>query len=283
MNKRQIKKFCKKGGHYHFDPTIRKISKKRMMYPYVTHGHYGYMITWHEVGTCLTCLHCTDVMIDWSGEPYACYSNTIRCSGCDNFSCKRYKLDNEIEFFKFAHIYSHSPESDAKRYIDKQIKEKYESSTDIPVETDSNSSSEDIENKVNERLKKWLDDYTVKEDLFNDKEILDYLDKQYAEQENWESRPDVDVSHGFIRYFEIVSTKRVDMFEVGKKYLLNLKGKTICVICIAVEEFKVGFVKAIPLDDEFIIGYEFAENEFRISRVGDLIVKENKDGKIEST
>lgn len=191
MNKRQIKKFCKKGGHYHFDPTIRKISKKRMMYPYVTRGYYGHMITWHEVGTCLTCLHCTDVMTDWSGEPYACYSTTIKCGGCDNFSCKRYKLDNEIEFFKFAHIYSHSPESDAKRYIDKQIKEMYESSTDIPVETGSNSSSEDIENKVNERLKKWLDDYTVKEDLFNDKEILDYLDKQYDKQEAVsESKPE---------------------------------------------------------------------------------------------
>ena len=28
MNQRQLKKFCKKGGHHHFDPNIRRMVKK---------------------------------------------------------------------------------------------------------------------------------------------------------------------------------------------------------------------------------------------------------------
>lgn len=285
MNKRQIKKFCKKGGRYHFDPTIRRISKKRMMYPYVTRGYCGHMIAWHEVGTCLTCLHCTDVMIDWSGEPYACYSTTIKCGGCDKFSCKRYKLDNEIEFFKFAHIHSDSPDSDAKRYIDKQIKEKYESSTDIPVETDSNLSQEDIENKVNERLKKWLDDITVKEDLFNDEEILDYLDNGIL-TEVWGTRPDVDINDRSIHYFVMYSDK-ADIFEIGRKYLIKVCDKTRCVICVEKDcpANEVTFLNAIMLEDEDpCMCYEFSESDGdKFLCCGDLIVKENKDGKIKST
>jgi hypothetical protein len=120
MNKRKIKKFCKKGGHYHFDKTIRRISHKRMMYPYVSNS-FGHMISWCEVGTCLTCAHCTDVCIDWDGTPYMCWGSEIGCGGSDKFSCKRYKLDTDLKFFKYEKIHNNSPDSELKRYIDDTI------------------------------------------------------------------------------------------------------------------------------------------------------------------
>ena len=120
MNKRKIKKFCKKGGHYHFDKTIRRISHKRMMYPYVSNS-YGHMISWCEIGVCLTCDHCTDVCIDWDGTPYMCWGSEIGCGGADKFSCKRYKLDPTLKFFKYEKIHNNSPDSELKRYIDDTI------------------------------------------------------------------------------------------------------------------------------------------------------------------
>lgn len=118
MNRRQIKKFCKKGGHYHFDKTIRRISHKRMMYPYVSNS-FGHMISWCEIGVCLTCDHCTDVCIDWDGTPYMCWGDN--CSGTDKFSCKRYKLDPTLKFFKYEKIHNNSPDSELKRYIEDTI------------------------------------------------------------------------------------------------------------------------------------------------------------------
>ena len=82
MNRRQIKKFCKKGGHYHFDKTIKRMSHKRLMHPYITRAMFGHMVNWYEIGTCITCEHCTDVMVDWDGTPYAYYSTAIGCGGC---------------------------------------------------------------------------------------------------------------------------------------------------------------------------------------------------------
>lgn len=121
MNKRQIKKFCKKGGHYHFDKTIKRISHKKMMYPYVAIAYVNnHCISWHEIGTCLTCAKCTDVNIDWNGTPYMCWGDN--CGGSDNFTCKRYKLNPNIKFFKYMDIKSTSPDSELKRYIEESIK-----------------------------------------------------------------------------------------------------------------------------------------------------------------
>lgn len=125
MNKRQIKKFCKKGGRFHFDKTISRMSKK-MMYPFVANT-YGHMISWCKMGTCITCDHCTNVTIDWDGTPYMCYGAKIGCSGADNFTCKRYKLDPDIKFFKYKKINVNSPDCELKRYIDQTIKELHES------------------------------------------------------------------------------------------------------------------------------------------------------------
>lgn len=125
MNKRQIKKFCKKGGRFHFDKTISRMSKK-MMYPFVANT-YGHMISWCKMGTCITCDHCTAVTIDWDGTPYMCYGTKIGCSGADNFTCKRYKLDPDIKFFKYKKINVDSPDCELKRYIDQTIKEFHES------------------------------------------------------------------------------------------------------------------------------------------------------------
>lgn len=158
MNKRQIKKFCKKGGHYHFDKTIKWMSHKRLMHPYVTRaGFFGHMVTWYEIGTCITCEHCTDVMVDWDGAPYAYYSTAIGCGGCGKFACKRYKLDKELKFFKFARFYSDSPESDAKRYIDEQI------------ERETTDSTEEVQPSV-----------VADKDLFDTESILEYLDQEYV-------------------------------------------------------------------------------------------------------
>lgn len=121
MNKRQIKKYCKKGGRFHFDKTISRMSKK-MMHPFVANT-YGHMISWCKMGTCITCDHCTNVTIDWDGTPYMCYGAKIGCGGADNFTCKRYKLDPDIKFFKYKKINNESPDCELKRYIDQTIKE----------------------------------------------------------------------------------------------------------------------------------------------------------------
>ena len=161
MNKRQIKKFCKKGGQYHFDKTIREMSHKRIMHPYVTRAMFGHMVTWYEIGTCITCKHCTDVMVDW-GAPYAYYSTTIGCGGCGKFECKRYKLDKDLKFFKFKQVYADSPESDLKRYIDEQIKRQ------------TKDSAEEVQPST-----------VADQELFDDESILDYLDQAYQSYQSY--------------------------------------------------------------------------------------------------
>lgn len=147
MNRRQIKKFCKKGGQYHFDKTIRRISHKRMMYPHVSNS-YGHMIAWCEIGVCLTCDHCTDVCIDWDGTPYMCWGDN--CGGADKFSCKRYRLDPTLKFFKYEKIHNNSPDSELKRYIEDTIecfsKNRSESDTQPGPFTAEDFTAEDFRN-----------------------------------------------------------------------------------------------------------------------------------------
>ena len=119
MNKRQIKKFCKKGGHYHFDKTLKRISRKSM-FPFVANT-IGHMIAWCKMGTCLTCEHCTSVVCDTDGTPYMVSGRHIGCGGADNFTCKRYRLDPDIPFFKYQNITNKSEDSELKRYIDNVI------------------------------------------------------------------------------------------------------------------------------------------------------------------
>ena len=300
MNKRQIKKFCKKGGHHHFDSNIRRMVKKRMMHPFVGNAGVAHCISWCEIGTCLTCSHCTDVMVDWSGEPYACYSTKIGCGGSEKFSCKRYHFDENLEYFKPEKVHPESPDSDLKKYIEEQINDLHKNRKPIeyPVHND---------------------------DLFNDKEILDYLDKQYEEQEAvsgskpgpftaedfkeaqltiendlmnelvekfntetelfaiftevWSTRPDVDINDRSIHYFVMYSDK-ADIFEIGKKYLLKVYDKTRCAICVEKRPSnEVTFLNAIVLEDEDpCMCYEFSESDgdkFLCS--GDLIIKEDEN------
>ena len=117
MNQRQLKKFCKKGGHHHFDPSIRRMVKKRMMHPFVGNAGVAHCISWCEIGTCLTCSHCTDVMVDWNGTPYAVYSTKINCGGSEKFSCKRYRFDENLEYFKPEKVHPESPDSNLQKYI----------------------------------------------------------------------------------------------------------------------------------------------------------------------
>lgn len=141
--------------------TIRKMSHKRLMHPYVTRAMFVHMVNWYEVGTCITCKHCTDVMVDWDGTPYAYYSTTIGCGGCGKFACKRYKLDKDLKFFKFMRICLDSPESDLKRYIDEQIKR-------------------ETNDSVEERTP-----LVAEQELFDDESILDYLDQAYQSYQSY--------------------------------------------------------------------------------------------------
>ena len=52
-----------------------------------------------------------------------CYGSKIGCGGATNFTCKRYKLDPDIKFFKYKKINTESPDCELKRYIDQTIKE----------------------------------------------------------------------------------------------------------------------------------------------------------------
>lgn len=161
MNKRQIKKFCKKGGRFHFDKTISRMSKK-MMYPFVANT-YGHMISWCKMGTCITCDHCTDVTVDWDGTPYMCYGAKIGCSGADNFTCKRYKLDPDIKFFKYKKIVVNSPDCELKRYIDQTIKELLEHEREKNEELRKTAALEGdafAYYPSPETMKKWIDDIT---------------------------------------------------------------------------------------------------------------------------
>ena len=160
MNKRQIKKYCKKGGRFHFDKTISRMSKK-MMHPFVANT-YGHMISWCKMGTCITCDHCTNVTIDWDGTPYMCYGAKIGCDGADNFTCKRYKLDPDIKFFKYKKINNESPDCELKRYIDQTIKELQE--------REREKHEEWLKNR--EEMKPFMDAESEK--------ILAYLEKRAA-------------------------------------------------------------------------------------------------------
>lgn len=161
MNKRQIKKFCKKGGRFRFDKTISRMSKK-MMYPFVANT-YGHMISWCKMGTCITCDHCTDVTVDWDGTPYMCYGSKIGCGGAANFTCKRYKLDPDIKFFKYKKINVNSPDCELKRYIDQTIEELHEHERE---ENEELRNMATLEGDVfayhpnSETMQKWIDGIT---------------------------------------------------------------------------------------------------------------------------
>jgi hypothetical protein len=51
-----------------------------------------------------------------------CWGSKIGCGGADKFSCKRYKLDPSLKFFKYEKIHNNSPDSELKRYIEDTIK-----------------------------------------------------------------------------------------------------------------------------------------------------------------
>jgi hypothetical protein len=201
-------------------------------------------------------------MVDWDGSPYAYYSTTIGCGGCGKFACKRYKLDKDLKFFKFAHVYSDSPESDLKRYIDEQIEK--------ARERERNDSAEEVEPSA-----------TSDEELFDDQSILDYLDQAYQSYQSYvESRQDVDINDKSIHNFVMYSHK-ADIFEVGKKYLIKVSDKTTCAICIGKNSSnEVTFLNAIALEDEEpCMCYEFSESDGdKFLSAGDLIIKEDKDG-----
>lgn len=275
MNKRQIKKFCKKGGHYHFDPTIRRMVKKRMMHPFVGNAAVAHCISWCEIGTCLTCSHCTDVMVDWSGEPYACYSTKIGCGGSEKFSCKRYRFDENLEYFKPEQVHPESPDSDLKKYIEEQIDDLHKNRKPIeskPVPfTAEDFTAEDFKEARIASENDLMNELIRKVEV--DSEVLATL------TDVWSTRPDVDINDRSIHYFVMYSGK-ADIFEIGKKYLIKVFDKTKCAICVEKNSSnEITFLNAIVLEDEDpCMRYEFSESdgdEFLCG--GDLVIKEDKD------
>ena len=276
MNKRQIKKFCKKGGHYHFDPNIRRMVKRGMMYPFVGDAGVAHSISWCEIGTCLTCSHCTDVMVDWNGLPYSVYSTEIGCGGSEKFSCKRYRFDENLEYFKPERVHPESPDSDLKKYIEEQIDDLHNNRKPIeskPVPfTAEDFTAEDFKEAQ----------LAIENDLMNelirkvevDSEVLATL------TDVWSTRPDVDINDRSIHYFVMYSGKANNIFEIGKKYLIKVFDKTKCAICVEKNSSnEITFLNAIMLEDEDpCMCYEFSESdgdEFLCG--GDLIIKEDKD------
>ena len=169
MNKRKLKKRCKRGGHYHFEKSIKVITKNKLIHHSVKIGTYGPVISWSKIGSCLTCDYCTDMMVDWSGTIYACYSTKINCGGCDNYMCKRYKLNPNTKFFKKEIVTAQSEPSDLKRYIEEQIKE----------------------NKtVTARIARDKEELFNHQELFKDDSILEHIDD---EQEFMKNRPGFNI------------------------------------------------------------------------------------------
>ena len=252
MNKRKTKKFCKKGGHYHFDKKIRTIAKKKMVHPYITQHMFGpHRICLFKIGTCLTCANCTDVMINWDGSPYACSCNHSNTHNGSEQRCKYYKLDEGLQFFKHKIVTSESPDSDMKRYIEEGINSSKHSKEDqyqavfIP----------DIDGNV-------IFNKLIQEETSEDQSILEYLDQQY--RESILKRPDIMTKNGTINLFTVL-TEKSKCFDIGSKYLIKINNDTVCVIVHDVTDNSVEFINATYSDgDGPIMAYEFSEDDIVI-------------------
>ena len=266
MNERKTKKFCKKGGHYHFNKKIRTIAKKKMVHPYITqHMFGGHQICLFKIGTCLTCANCTDVMIDWDGSPYACscHSGSHNHEQC---SCKCYKLDEELKFFKHQIVTSESPDSDMKRYIEERInksKENQKASKPLTKEEEAAIASYVYNGFVQETV--------INEEMFDDESILEHLN-QNGIRESILKRPDIITKNGTINLFTVL-TEKCKCFDIGSKYLIKINNNTSCIIVHNVTDHSVEFIYATYSDDDGpMMAYEFSEDE-PIICVKNLVLK----------
>jgi hypothetical protein len=192
MNKRKLKNFFKKGGHYHYDKTIKRIAHKKLLHPLVTDTVcFTHAVVWIPIGQCPTCSHCTDMYIDWDGTPYMCFSKYGICGRHHgDYGCKRYKLDPDLKFFKIAEVHPDSPDSELKRYIDKQIEDKHEqsTSTNMPMcdikAKDVEEASQEYEKLTCEFFSKFCDEamkctpvpVDMLQSVQDEEEIFKYID-----------------------------------------------------------------------------------------------------------
>ena len=257
MNKREIKKFCKKGGHYHFDKKIRTIAKKKMVHTYITRHMFGmHKICLFEIGTCLTCANCTDVMIDWDGSPYACSCNHSRSHNHEQCSCKCYKLDEELQFFKHQIATSESGDSDMKRYIEERINNSKED------QKESKPLTKEEEAVLNSNIYNGFVQATVtNKKMFDDESILDDLNQTDEIRKSILKRPDIITKNGTINIFTIL-TENSKCFDIGSKYLIKINDNTECVIVYNVTDNSVEFIHVTLSDDELpLMAYEFSEDD----------------------
>jgi len=267
MNERKTKKFCKKGGHYHFNKKIRTIAKKKMVHPYITQHMFGpHRICLFKIGTCLTCANCTDVMIDWDGSPYACSCNHSNTHNCREQRCKYYKLDEELKFFKHQIVTSESPDSDMKRYIEERInksKENQKASKPLTKEEEAAIASYVYNGFVQETV--------INEEMFDDESILEHLN-QNGIRESILKRPDIITKNGTINLFTVL-TEKCKCFDIGSKYLIKINNNTSCIIVHNVTDHSVEFIYATYSDDDGpMMAYEFSEDE-PIICVKNLVLK----------
>lgn len=260
MNERKTKKFCKKGGHYHFNKKIRTIAKKKMVHPYITQHMFGpHRICLFKIGTCLTCANCTDVMIDWDGSPYACSCNHSNTHNCREQRCKYYKLDEELKFFKHQIVTSESPDSDMKRYIEERInksKENQKASKPLTKEEEAIINS----NVFN----RFAQETVINKEMFDDMSILSILDDREqinGIRESILKRPDIITKNGVINLFTVL-TEKSKCFDIGSKYLIKINDNTVCVIVYDVTDHSVEFIHTTLSDDDGpMMAYEFSEDD----------------------
>lgn len=259
MNERKTKKFCKKGGHYHFDKKIRTIAKKNMVHPYITQHMFGpHRICLFKIGTCLTCANCTDVMINWDGSPYACSCNHSNTHNGSEQRCKYYKLDEGLQFFKRQIVTSESPDSDMKRYIEERINNIKEE------QKESKPLTKEEEAVINSNVFNRFAQETVSNEEIFDEFILSILDDSEQIDEIKKSiikRPDIITKNGTINLFTVL-TEKCKCFDIGSKYLIKINDNTVCVIVYDVTDNSVEFINATYSDgDGPIMAYEFSEDD----------------------
>ena len=114
---------------------------------------------------------------------HICFGSKIGCGGCDKFLCNRYKLDPEIEFFKFERVNSESPDSPLKRYIDETIENFSSNKSGLVVR----ESSDDDDDYVTRLYKRICDEFVVKEWPFTEEvtPITDLLEKSTDEYKKY--------------------------------------------------------------------------------------------------
>jgi hypothetical protein len=174
MNKRQRKKRTRRCGFFHYDKELCKKLKKGYLFPWVSEQGFC-SIPLCKPGDCLICRFCSDVFLDWYG-PYG-----VVCRfGRRMRNCNSFMLDKDQPLFH--------PED--RTNIDEYI-------THIRSHNDSDKDTQG---------------FIRHQDLFNDEEIIEYINKSCEEREK-NLRAIYDEYIDFINYFISVDEKSLNQHK----------------------------------------------------------------------